>query len=75
MLAVSWKLLGGSERRVRIAWRESGGPEVTPPTRTGFGSRLLQRSLSNELKGSAEISYEPTGVRCSMEIPLSPIPA
>jgi PAS domain S-box-containing protein len=76
MLAISWKLLGGeTERRVRIAWRESGGPEVRPPTRTGFGSRLLQRSVANELNGSADMSFEPTGVRCSMEIPLSSISA
>ena len=55
MLAVSWKLLGGSERRVRIAWRESGGPEVTPPTRTGFGSRLLPAAEGADRRGDHAI--------------------
>lgn len=41
----------------RITWRESGGPLVSPPTRRGFGSRLLQRGVGGELGGRVSIEF------------------
>ncbi len=46
------------EGRVRLTWREVGGPPVTPPTRTGFGTRLLR----SDLAGSANLDFAPTGL-------------
>jgi two-component sensor histidine kinase len=42
---------------------------VTPPTRGGFGTRLV-RSLASELGGTVDLAYEPTGVVCTVEAPL-----
>jgi two-component sensor histidine kinase len=42
---------------VSLAWREFGGPTVSKPTVTGFGSRLLDRA-------KAEIDYRPDGIQC-----------
>ena len=53
--------------RVRVVWREKGGPPVTPPERKGFGSMLIERALHNEL-GSAAIYFAPEGVTCTLEI-------
>jgi len=58
-----------------LTWRESGGPEVTPPTRQGLGSRLLDRGLRRELGGKVEMTYAPTGVACRMELPLDAVTA
>ena len=43
-------------------WRESGGPSVTPPTREGFGTSLIQRGIARELGGKVEIDYAPEGL-------------
>ncbi|MBY6264517.1 PAS domain S-box protein [Azospirillum sp. 412522] len=54
-----------------LRWRESGGPPVVPPTRRGFGSRLIERGLAHELEGDVALAFEPAGVRCRLVIPLS----
>jgi two-component sensor histidine kinase len=59
---------------LEIDWREFGGPAVTLPTRTGFGSRLIERSLRGQLGGEAELTYAPEGVRCYMRLPLGADP-
>jgi two-component sensor histidine kinase len=51
-------------------WRESGGPEVRPPKRRGFGSRLMERCIERDLAGEFELVFEPEGARCRLVIPL-----
>jgi PAS domain S-box-containing protein len=68
---VSWAVLFESGmRRLILDWTESGGPEVAPPTRRGFGRTLVERGLGYELGGTAKLGFEPTGVRARLEIPL-----
>ncbi|PIK69208.1 histidine kinase, partial [Methylobacterium frigidaeris] len=50
-VAVTWDLAGDAEAVLRLCWRESGGPPVVPPTRGGFGSRLIERSLVHSFGG------------------------
>jgi PAS domain S-box-containing protein len=57
--------------RLRLRWEESGGPPVQTPTRRGFGSRLIERSLSQELNGIARIEFRPTGIVCTVDAPLA----
>jgi PAS domain S-box-containing protein len=71
-LAVSWTVAADrGQRRLTIDWQETGGPPVRRPERQGFGSRLLERSIAHELKGSTELSFEPAGVRCRIAVPLA----
>ena len=56
--------------RVEITWTETGGPPVTPPTQSGFGSLLIQKSLSHAMGGSASVSYAETGLSASFRLPL-----
>ncbi|CAN7327070.1 PAS domain-containing protein [Phenylobacterium sp. LjRoot225] len=56
---------------VEIDWTESGGPEVSPPTRRGFGSRLVEKGLAREFDGQVELIFAPQGLRCCMRLPLS----
>jgi two-component sensor histidine kinase len=56
--------------RLRLTWRESGGPPVAPPERQGFGARMIQRGLAAELGGKVSIDFEPSGVVCSVDAPL-----
>ncbi|WP_326911537.1 HWE histidine kinase domain-containing protein [Bosea sp. (in: a-proteobacteria)] len=52
-----------------ISWRESGGPPVSPPTRTGFGSALVSRSIPFDLGGRSDVSFAPSGVVARLTIP------
>lgn len=52
-----------------INWREAGGPPTSPPTRRGFGSTIIDRSIPYDLGGSASIDYLPEGVRAQFRIP------
>jgi PAS domain S-box-containing protein len=71
-LSVIWSVTGNGVGPVlRLDWQETGGPAVQPPVHRGFGSRLLKRAVTQALRGAAELSFEPAGVRCSMEIPLA----
>lgn len=67
---VAWQVAldGGAE--LQLTWTESGGPPVMPPTRTGFGSRLIQRSLAHDLGGATSIEYLPQGVMSVIKTPI-----
>jgi PAS domain S-box-containing protein len=56
--------------RMRLRWQESGGPPVTPPGRKGFGSRLIEGGLAQDLGGEVRLDYEPLGVVCQIIIPV-----
>jgi two-component sensor histidine kinase len=44
---------------------------VTVPTRKGFGTRLSERSLAQDIGGEVRLTYAPAGAVCVMDIPLS----
>jgi PAS domain S-box-containing protein len=70
-VAVTWTVTGGDPAHLTFRWQEKDGPLVTLPTRQGFGSRLIKRSLSHELGGEVQVTYEPTGVVCLISAPLT----
>jgi two-component sensor histidine kinase len=53
-----------------VTWRESGGPEVKQPERRGFGMDLIEKIVGRELNSQVEISFEPSGVSCTLAVPL-----
>lgn len=57
-------------RRLRLTWTESGGPPVSAPDRTGFGTTLTERVLALETDGEAKIDYRPDGVVLTVDAPL-----
>ena len=62
-------------RHARLAWRESGGPEVRPPERRGYGTRYVTVALSGLFGAPAEPLYEPGGLRLEVEGPGDPLVA
>jgi two-component sensor histidine kinase len=56
--------------RMRLRWQESGGPPVTPPRRKGFGSRLIEGGLAQDLEGEVRLDYEPAGVVYQINMPV-----
>lgn len=64
---IEWGVTAG---RLRLEWRESGGPAVSIPTSRGFGSRMIERGLAAELGGSVSIRFDPEGVVCTVDAPV-----
>jgi two-component sensor histidine kinase len=56
-----WKV---QDDRLDLSWHESGGPPVAPPSRRGFGSRLIETALSGDLDGQTRLEFAPEGLRC-----------
>ncbi len=70
-VSITWSVgIGDGGRRLAFAWEESGGPVVTAPTRTGFGSRMIERVLAQHMRGTATIEYRSTGVVFVIDAPL-----
>ncbi|HYH39523.1 MAG TPA: HWE histidine kinase domain-containing protein [Azospirillum sp.] len=70
-IEVTWSLAdaGNGERRLEVRWSEHDGPPVAPPTRRGFGSRVIEQGLAYDLNGSIRLAFEPEGVRCAISVP------
>jgi PAS domain S-box-containing protein len=64
---VEWELRPG--RRLVLRWTESGGPPVTPPTRQGFGTRVMERMICGQLNGEVNFDWCPEGVACEISVP------
>jgi two-component sensor histidine kinase len=68
---VAWNVEATPEDRVlAIDWREEGGPEVTLPSRQGFGGQLINHSLK-ELRGTAALRFEHNGLQAALRMPLT----
>ena len=62
------------EDRLRIRWSETGGPPILErPRASGFGSRLVERGLLHELRAQARFLFEPSGLRCEIDLPLDTV--
>jgi PAS domain S-box-containing protein len=66
---IHWSVEGGE--RLNIEWIERGGPAVNPPERRGFGSRIIELALPNELGGQVDVDYRVEGLRCQIRSPLA----
>jgi two-component sensor histidine kinase len=51
---------------VAVRWHERNGPTVVPPSRKGFGSRLIEANLAAEFNGSVELEFRPAGLACTI---------
>lgn len=64
---IRWELAGGT---MSFSWRECGGPAVAAPKHRGFGSRLLEQGLPQELGGAVRLAFEPSGLVCTITAPM-----
>ncbi|KRB51295.1 histidine kinase [Rhizobium sp. Root708] len=70
-VVLSWWIEPGDAARLRLRWQESGGPKVEPPSKRGFGSRLIESLLAAELGGKVSIIYDPDGVLCEVDAEMT----
>ncbi|MFH5926105.1 sensor histidine kinase [Roseomonas xinghualingensis] len=78
-VTVSWRLTetehvpkGAPRGALVLRWAETDGPKlVNPPTRRGFGTRVLEAIVRGQLGGSISFSWPDTGLVCEIELPLA----
>jgi PAS domain S-box-containing protein len=70
-VAVGWELRRDAAPNLSITWREEGGPPVETPRRYGFGRVLIERGVKFDLNGTADLEFAPTGLRCTISMPLA----
>jgi two-component sensor histidine kinase len=72
---IHWRVADGTDGRVLyLDWIEHGGPPVSPPTRKGFGTRLIERSLDPARNGAVSLDYREDGLACHIAMPLPAVP-
>jgi len=69
-VSVAWNL--AEDDWLVLTWQEHGGPPVAPPTRTGFGSRLITSSVTRQLQGKVDLDFDAEGLVCRLAFPLRP---
>ena len=55
--------------RLNLRWMETGGPTVRPPTRTGFGGRVIEQMIV-QLKGESRFDWRTEGLVCEITVPV-----
>lgn len=68
---ISWTVEPGPRDRTYLScrWRECGGPAVAVPDQQGYGTQLM-KGTSAQAGGSVELSYDPSGLVATLQIPL-----
>jgi PAS domain S-box-containing protein len=71
-LSITWEVdeaqaTGG----LKLDWRESGGPLVTTPNRTGFGHVVIKAMVEQAVKGTVEIIFASEGLIWSLQAPVT----
>ena len=54
-----------------LYWEETGGPIVIPPTRTGYGCKIVEGTMRRI--GKHQIEYAPSGLKYRMEAPIEKV--
>lgn len=70
-VTVNWRVDGPSDlRNLELEWVETDGPPVTVPTKRGFGSRMIERGLASQLRGTVSLNFATLGLTCTIRAPL-----
>lgn len=66
---ISWQV-EEENTRLELKWVESGGPPVSPPATTGYGTHLIQSATTDGLGGRVEQNYAAGGYEAEIILPL-----
>jgi two-component sensor histidine kinase len=69
-ILIDWGYTGGEggANRFFFRWTETEGPPVSPPSRQGFGSRMIQKAFTSNTGGVANVEYRPEGLVCEISL-------
>lgn len=71
-IAVTWDFQqADGQRRLVLNWTEMGvNLAGRKPTRRGFGTELIERTLAYDLSGEASLDFTPDGLHCRISLPI-----
>lgn len=73
-VSIAWRIGVGSQ--LHFEWVERGGPNVqAPPSRRGFGSRVIEASIGGQLGGRCDWHWDAAGLRFGASMPLERVEA
>ena len=58
-----------ADGRLVLRWTEVNGPAVTPPTHQGFGTRVMEKMITNHLRGRIHFVWRAQGLSCEITMP------
>ena len=67
-LSLTWSTT--EAQQILFDWREEGGPPPPPDRKRGFGSDLIEKVISRELRSDIKLEFPPSGVRCTFVVPI-----
>jgi len=59
-----------ADGRLSLRWTESGGPTIAPPTNRGFGTRVIETMIANQVGGKVCFDWRPPGLACEIALLL-----
>jgi PAS domain S-box-containing protein len=65
-VVLTWRLDAG---KLELVWTESNGPKISPPTRSGYGSRAIVAGIERQLGGVVTFDWQMNGLRCTLSLP------
>jgi PAS domain S-box-containing protein len=68
---INWKIEDSATPEFVMSWREAGGPPVVPPTRTGFGHKMIVQMTEAAVRGRVDIDYRKEGFTWRLRAPAS----
>jgi CHASE1-domain containing sensor protein len=70
-MKIGWRLEGtGPHRMLALDWSETGRTDLTAPTKTGFGTKLIDMNITRELRGTIARDFRPDGLKVAIRIPM-----
>ncbi len=66
---IRWRL--SASRDLEFDWREKGAPAPAGPIKRGFGLKMIERSVEDQLGGRLELGGGTEGFSCAFSIPAS----
>ena len=66
LVDLSWRIEPG---KLELVWSESGGPQVSPPSRRGYGSRAIVAGIERQLGGNVNFNWQISGLCCTLSLP------
>jgi PAS domain S-box-containing protein len=65
-IGIEWSHTGG---QLVLRWTEVGGPPVNPPTRKGFGTKMMEMMIRDHQGGDVKLKWLTDGLVCEIILP------
>ncbi len=70
-IEIGWAVTDDATQQFQIWWRETGGPEVEPPQRTGFGHSVIKQMVAKAFGGDVMLKFARDGLVWQLTAPAT----